>query len=147
MMLVLLLTAGWQVHDCEPHTTHGAGWGLLIMTWLLCTLKVWSLIWLLRLVEDEIICKPLLEIELLLKPITNLCKVPWSNETCYTMTVLPLSNYKVYSNRGQSHYVTRSHDFPTLFHLQKSLDTYNITNRLWRSCILSSSLVEHISGD
>ena len=32
MMLVLLITAGWQVLHCEPHTTHGAGWGLLIMT-------------------------------------------------------------------------------------------------------------------
>ena len=31
---------------------------------------------------------------------------------------LPLSNYKVYSNRQQSHYVTTSYDFPTLIHLQ-----------------------------
>ena len=55
MMLVLLLTAGWQVLHCEPLTTHGAGWGLLIITWLLCTHEVWALRWLLRLVEDEIV--------------------------------------------------------------------------------------------
>ena len=38
-----------------PHTTHGAGPGLSIMTSLLRTPKVWVLTWLLRLVEDKII--------------------------------------------------------------------------------------------